>query len=65
VQFSAEWRAIVNEHYTQAQEIIDKRINRTRRVANAVLKHRTVDGPEFRRLWDLGDEAEVETESKQ
>jgi cell division protease FtsH len=61
VQFGNAWREIIAERYAQAEQIIDKRINRTRRVANAVLKNRTVDGPEFRRLWDLGDEPEAKT----
>jgi cell division protease FtsH len=55
-QFSAEWRSIVSDRYAEAERIINKRINRCRRVARAVLKQRTIDGEEFRRLWDLGDD---------
>jgi cell division protease FtsH len=55
-KFGAEWRAIVAAGYALAEEIIDRRINRTKRLSKAVFETRTVDGPEFRRLWDLGDE---------
>jgi len=64
VLFSSEWRSIIKERYAEAEAIIDRRLNRCKRVASAVLTQRTVDGPEFRRLWDLGDEPELVVESK-
>lgn len=60
-KFGAEWRAIVANGYAEAKAIIEKRINRVKRVAQAVLEHRTIDGPEFRRLWELGDEPDTES----
>ncbi len=64
-QFGTAWRAIVTERYAEAEQIITKRINRCKRVSAAVLKNRTVDGPEFLRLWELGDDADQDVESAQ
>jgi cell division protease FtsH len=59
-QFSKEWRAIIKNCAEEAERIIDQRLNRTKRVAMAVFKQRTIDGEEFRRLWNMGDEPVVE-----
>lgn len=63
-RFHDEWRSIVAQCFEEAERIIDLHINETKRVGAAVLKHRTIDGPEFCRLWNMGSEPVVEHQSE-